>query len=133
MSDTLIAAISSVVAIAILAPLANHFITKYRERRSLRATLWVHECPLPAFLNKHLRDLHWTPAPATKPDVKLFVLCGLSGYMKLALHNPSKKKLNAVTVTLADSLSQPLHQIEDQPELRDERKIPSALLFLRSK
>ena len=55
MSDTLIAAILSVVAIAILAPTANHFITKYRERRSILATLRVHEAPLPILLQKFFR------------------------------------------------------------------------------
>ena len=55
MSDTLIAAILSVVAVAILAPTANHFITNYRERRSIRATLRVHEAPLPALLRKYFQ------------------------------------------------------------------------------
>jgi hypothetical protein len=58
-SDTLIAAILSVVAVAILAPTANHFITKYRERRSIRATLQVHEAPLPALLRKYFQDLRY--------------------------------------------------------------------------
>jgi hypothetical protein len=49
----------------------------------------------------------------------------LKGYMKLTLHNPSQKKLNAITVTLAQVMAEPLYQIEDQPELRGpvERKI----------
>jgi hypothetical protein len=119
-SDTLIASLLTLVAIAILAPLANHFITKYRERRSLRATLWVHEAPLPIFLKTHLAEL------SSKPfDRQLYTLADLRGYMKLTLHNPSKKKLNAVTVTLTDDLSRPLLQIEDQPELHGptEKKI----------
>ena len=131
MSDTLIAALFSVVAIAILAPFTNHFITKYRERRSLRTSLWVHESPLPGLLMTHLRDLRsgpTDPASSSRPRFdtsQLDVLCYLRGYMKLTLHNPSKKKLNAVTVTLTDSLRDPLHQIEEQSELRGpaERKI----------
>jgi hypothetical protein len=44
--------------------------------------------------------------------------------MKLTLHNPSKKKLTGVTVTLTDTWGA-LHQIEDQPELHGptEKKI----------
>src|SRR5687768_13786892 len=115
-SDTLIAAIISVVAIAILAPLANHFITKYRERRSLRASLSVHQSPLPIFLKQQFRDLLHKPEAAGSFDrQQLNVLSFLDGYMKLTLHNPSKKKLVAVTVTLTDTLAEHLHQIENQP------------------
>jgi hypothetical protein len=124
-SDTLIAAIISVVAIAILAPLANHFITKYRDRRSLRASLSVHESPLPVLLETYLKELRYKPEAGPFNPQQLDVLSFLRGYMKLTLHNPSKKKLNAVTVTLTDILGEPLHQIEDQPELRGptEKKI----------
>ena len=70
MSDTLIAALFSVVAIAILAPLTNHFITKYRERRSLRTSLWVHEFPSSGLRMTYLRDLRYgptDPASSSRP------------------------------------------------------------------
>jgi len=119
LSDTLIAAICTVIAIAVLAPLANHFITKYRERRSLRASLWVHDSPPPEFLKTQLTEQFYKPG-----GQRLFELASVRGYMKLTLHNPSKKKINAVTVTLL-SLSGLLYQIENQPELHgpDERKV----------
>ena len=126
MSDTLIAAIISVVAIAILAPLANHFIFKYRERRSLRASLSVHESPLPAHLKTYLQELRHNPdAAGPFSSEQIGVFPNICGYMKLTLNNPSKKKLNAVTVTLTDNLMRGLHQIGDQPELRGpaEKKI----------
>lgn len=49
----------------------------------------------------------------------------LKGYMQLTLHNPSKKKLNAVTVILTESLHDAWYQIEDEPELHGppEKKI----------
>jgi hypothetical protein len=45
--------------------------------------------------------------------------------MKLTLHNPSKKKLNAVTVILTEYVREALYQIEDEPELHGptEKKI----------
>jgi len=121
-SDTLIAAILSVVAVAILAPTANHFITKYRERRSIRATLQVHEAPLPALLRKYFQDLRYpslaqasSGSPFNTRQLDAFHF--LKGYMRLTLHNPSKKKLNAVTVILTEHLREALYQIEDEPEL----------------
>jgi hypothetical protein len=129
-SDTLIAAILSVTAVVFLAPLANHFITKYRERRSLRATLWVHDAPLPLVLKKYFQDLRYPSLAQTSfsspfNNTQLDAFHFLKGYMKLTLHNPSKKKLNAVTVTLAQVMAEPLYQIEDQIELHGpvERKI----------
>jgi hypothetical protein len=129
-SDTLIAAILSVVAVAILAPTANHFITKYRERRSIRATLQVHEAPLPVLLQKYFQDLRYpslAQAPLSSPfnNTQLDAFHLLKGYMKLTLHNPSKKKLNAVTVVLTEYLREALYQIEDESELHGptERKI----------
>jgi hypothetical protein len=129
-SDTLIAAFLSVVAIVILAPLANHFVTKYRERRSLRATLWVHEAPLPLVLQKYFQDLRYPSLAQTSfsspfNNTQLDAFHFLKGYMKLTLYNPSKKKLNAITVTLAQVLADPLYQIDDQTELHGpvERKI----------
>jgi len=37
--------------------------------------------------------------------------------MKLTLHNPTKKKLNAVTLILTEYLNEPLYQIDEGPEL----------------
>jgi hypothetical protein len=122
-SDTLIAAIFTVVAIAILAPLANHFIAKYRDRRSLRALLWVNESPLPVLLETYLKELRYKSETPLNPQ-QLDVLPFIRGYMKLTLHNPSKKKLTGITVTLTDTWGA-LHQIEDRPELHGptEKKI----------
>jgi hypothetical protein len=125
-SDTLVAATLSVIAIAILAPLANHFIVKYRERRPLRAALSVYASPLPALLKTHLTELRYNrEAPGPFSVRQLLEFRFLSGYMKLALYNPSKKKLNGVTVTLTDTMNGPLYQIEDGPELGgpEERRI----------
>jgi hypothetical protein len=129
-SDTLIAAMFSVVAIAILAPIANHLITKYRERSSIHATLRVHEAPLPALLKKYFHDLRYpslAQASFSSPfnNTQLDAFHFLKGYMKLTLHNPSKKKLNAVTVILTEHLREALYQIEDEPELHGpiEKKI----------
>ena len=121
-SDTLIAAIFSVVAVAILAPIANHLITKYRDRRSIHATLRVYEGPLPTLLKNRLQDLRYKPVDQTTPSSpfsarQLDVFTYLRGYMKLTLHNPSKKKLNAVTLILTEYLNEPLYQIDEGPEL----------------
>jgi len=126
----LIAAIFSVVAIAILAPIANHLITKYRDRRSIHATLRVYEGPLPVLLQKYFQGLRYpslAQASVSSPfnNTHLDAFHFLKGYMKLTLHNPSKKKLNAVTVVLTEYLREPLYQIEDESELHGptERKI----------
>jgi tryptophan 2,3-dioxygenase len=95
-SDTLIAAIFSVVAVVILAPIANHLFIKYRERRSIVATLRVHEAPLPTLLRTHFQDFRSKAFVQTSPGSfnprQLDVLYFLKGYMKLTLLNPSKKK-----------------------------------------
>jgi hypothetical protein len=120
LSGTLIFPVLSFLAVAIFGPLATHLWTSYRERRSLRASLSVHEYPFPIFLKTQLDEqlkAKYTAGDMGKPETKqLETLSDLHGYMKLTLHNPSKKKLNAITVTLKEAgVFGPLHQIEDEP------------------
>jgi hypothetical protein len=121
-SDTLISAFLSLVAIAVLGPIANHFITRYRERRSVHASLWVNESPLPILLKTYLQELQYKRIDPTSPNHpftsgQLGALLFVEGYMRLMLHNPTKKKLNSITVSWTSDLITPLYQIDHESEL----------------
>ena len=128
MSGTFIVGICGVVA-TIIVPSALFFVARLLDRRSLQVSLIVCDAPLPLAVNAFLRDqlnmqypsvgVPTASLPLSRPQLEF--ISDIRGYMKLTLHNPTSKKLTALTVVIRygiGNLYKFLYQTDDEPTLR---------------
>jgi hypothetical protein len=116
-SDQLIAAII-VVGGAVSAPFLVHLLTRYREGRAhLGATVSVSDIYIPESLAAYVtKDLYKPPMePATSRQFDMLIR--LRGYIRLTIHNRSKRRINAIAVRWTASIPDFLHQVEGQSDL----------------
>lgn len=138
MSDTLIAAAISLLAIAVLAPIANHYWTRRRERLAknkahLEIEIQVNAFECSKLLSDHLSNTR--PAGGADEGLRgaLDVLRRCRTYAVFTLSNPSNRVLKGVTVRVEkNELSIPHHfQIDDGPELIDAGQQPLSVGEIR--
>jgi hypothetical protein len=136
-SDTLIAAVLGLVAVAVLAPVANHYWTRRRERLAKsRAQLEI-EIQVNAYQCSQLLTDHLSKTLPSRNDEKLYgaleALRYCRAYTLFTLSNRSNRTLKGVTVRVENNhLAIPYHfQIDDGPELIEAGQAPLSVGDIR--
>jgi len=119
MSDILIGALISLVAVAIISPFANHYLSKRREKPAqLEIVVSANAHEVSKFLAEHLRR---TLPPYGEDDkvrdtLVSFSRCGC--YVTFTLYNRSNRKLSGVSVRIENEpIGGLFFQVDDGPGL----------------
>jgi hypothetical protein len=124
-TNTLITALGALAALATIGSVLLG-IHQFRVRRPLlRTTVYVHDIPLPIFLQTYLgqlwRDGHLSPDASDQ----FAVLANLRGYVRLTLQNRGREKISGLTITIMNRTHQYVFQVDQQatPLLQQDGKV----------